>query len=286
MIYTSYNHFGSVNSQVSFIKKRIYRIVPPYWLFTTLMVIATLAFPARLDTATFTVGHALLSYLFIPHIDPGRPGNINPIFGLGWTLMYEMYFYLVFAVALFFRRSIGIVTIVGLLLFFSILAQRETFSEAFNLFLGKLVVFEFVLGMVAYFVIRNRARLPDYAYYALVVLGPLVSIVSLTFDLSTNRLWTMGFPAFSLFLLLYYVDISHQALGKFVVLLGDASYIIYLSHPFTIEICKQIVRMLHIQSAGLFALAYMAVTLPACIIVAILIHRYMEKPTMRFLSKY
>jgi len=79
---------------IEFIRSRAIRIIPLYWL-------ATLA-TALISTPGWR--HSLLSALFVPHIDPN--GGMYPVVLQGWTLVYEVFFYLIFAVCLCFSRRI------------------------------------------------------------------------------------------------------------------------------------------------------------------------------------
>lgn len=76
---------------------RILRIVPLYWTITLIAVLMTglgLPFYAA-DTDPLRL---LQSLLFIPH--ENAAGRVWPTLFLGWTLNYEMFFYLLFGLAL------------------------------------------------------------------------------------------------------------------------------------------------------------------------------------------
>ena len=90
MIYTNDKGFGSLESSITFMFRRLIRIVPMYWLFTSLMVASIILFPRLLHTAQFSYCHLVLSLLFIPHISPDTSHDIHPILSLGWTLNYEV----------------------------------------------------------------------------------------------------------------------------------------------------------------------------------------------------
>ncbi len=74
---------------------RIVRIVPLYWMFTTAYVMAALLTPASFFIVKLEPAHILKSYLFIPATHPNL-GLVAPVYTLGWTLNYEMFFYLLF----------------------------------------------------------------------------------------------------------------------------------------------------------------------------------------------
>ena len=80
---------------LEFLKKRIIRIVPLYWVATLAFVIVK----TKLHIFSLTPEdwlHIAKSLAFIPHHDPTNPGKIWPYLIQGWTLNYEMFFYLIF----------------------------------------------------------------------------------------------------------------------------------------------------------------------------------------------
>jgi exopolysaccharide production protein ExoZ len=87
---------------ISFISRRLIRVAPMYWIATTLKVAIALALPSLVVHNFFDLWRSIASYFFIPtfNID----GNAQPILGVGWTLIHEMYFYLIFSLALWAGR--------------------------------------------------------------------------------------------------------------------------------------------------------------------------------------
>lgn len=85
-------------SPKTFLRRRIVRIAPLYWIMT-LVVVLLAAFTGLGKTTQLDLSHIVQSMLFIPHINPSN-GGIVPLLKPGFTLNYEMYFYLVFAAML------------------------------------------------------------------------------------------------------------------------------------------------------------------------------------------
>ncbi|RZA09508.1 MAG: acyltransferase, partial [Proteobacteria bacterium] len=79
-----------------FLLNRVIRIVPAYWLYSALMALMLLALGNWLPNSAIDLPHFILSLLFIPSENPGGYG-LYPTLNVGWTLNYEMLFYLVFA---------------------------------------------------------------------------------------------------------------------------------------------------------------------------------------------
>ncbi len=90
---------GRPGDPASFIVDRVTRIAPPYVLLTIGTYLTARFIPAVFPNMQTSLSHAVLSALFIPHIDP--QGTAFPQIVSGWTLNYEMFFYAVFALCLF-----------------------------------------------------------------------------------------------------------------------------------------------------------------------------------------
>lgn len=76
-----------------FLGRRLARIFPLYFLATTAAYVVSCLLPsARTSGNVPTLVDYLKSIAFIPH--EARNGEIVPVLGVGWTLNYEMAFYL------------------------------------------------------------------------------------------------------------------------------------------------------------------------------------------------
>jgi exopolysaccharide production protein ExoZ len=97
-----------------FFVRRLIRIAPTYWLYTTILALLVIADPTFLGLRV-TAAHYLNSILFIPHVSP-LDGSVSPVLQPGWTLNYEMFFYCVFAAALLIAAPMRAATVTMLLL--------------------------------------------------------------------------------------------------------------------------------------------------------------------------
>src|SRR5690606_35041003 len=100
MVYVTLGATGSAADAWSFMRKRIIRVVPLYWIMTTVMILVVVVLPNRVYTASSDWHVWLASYFFVPYARESD-GLVRPVLGLGWTLQYEAYFYLLFAIGLF-----------------------------------------------------------------------------------------------------------------------------------------------------------------------------------------
>src|SRR5437016_4636844 len=66
MVTTSWNAFGQPGAALDFMRRRIIRIVPLYWLLTTVAVIGVFFVPTMLNVPVLDFPYVAASYLFWP----------------------------------------------------------------------------------------------------------------------------------------------------------------------------------------------------------------------------
>jgi exopolysaccharide production protein ExoZ len=228
MFYVSFPADQAAASPLSFLVKRIIRIYPFYWFCVALVLgLWSMGFFHSLQLDTDVLVRSI--FLF-----PSEHLIIN----VSWTLVYEMYFYLVFAATLTFRRPL--VSLFGTGGAILILYTIGHFAPDAGLraFLGNAIAVEFCFGLALGCLIRrwsgfgSAARLLSIPGFALLFMAPLVVPHADTNGLpGAARVLAWGIPAFLIVLSFLSLKPSRAPLQRVMVLLGDASYAIYLTHP-------------------------------------------------------
>ena len=235
MVQSTRDKFQKNGSSSEFMLRRIIRIVPLYWLYTSVMLVLVLL-PFTLKNQVFSGWYTIASYLFIPVLNPAS-GLDLPLLAPGWTLSYEMYFYLIFALLLRFHERFFLPA-VGLLFFI---------SAAIGLWLGTQnpivkvltspLLLEFVLGCYLARLVATRT-LSNVLCYVMIACALVVLWCSQ--GLQNNgelRLIVWGLP-------MCILTAGHVFLEKngkvafagrhLLVTLGNCSYSTYLTHTFII----------------------------------------------------
>jgi exopolysaccharide production protein ExoZ len=287
MMHTFGARFAEPGAPWSFMERRLLRIVPSYWFFTTALVIVAMLLPGKLDSTKLTTEHAVLSYLFIPHLAPGERPTIHPLFSLGWTLVYEMFFYLCFSLALRLRRTAGLTALLGGFIALHIGARLGLFGTALGMFFGDTILFEFLVGIGLY-LLSERGRLSWPQSLACAAIGAVGFAVHLALGVQGLRLFGYGMLGLAVFGLGVQLP-SRTRAGWMaaLVLLGDASYALYLSHPFTLEaielVAKRLVPRVVVEqpwfAAGYFLLCYVGTH-----IAAVVFYKLAERPVTSWLN--
>jgi len=212
---------------------RIVRVVPLYWLFTAAYVMAALITPESFFHLKLEPSHIAKSFLFIPAEHPNL-GVIAPIFTLGWTLNYEMFFYLVFGLSLLIRvpsvRFIALAAVFCSLVAFGIWLQPS--GPILSTYLNPLML-EFLSGVLLAILAPHLARCGAMLGAVLIAAGVLWIGVVYGYDIGLPRLASHGVPAIMAVAgALMLEPLARARPSRIGLLLGDASYSIYLIHPF------------------------------------------------------
>ncbi len=273
---------GLNSSRLQFLKRRFIRIVPVYWLITTLMLLAhIIQFIVRPSFALPTVPFTLSSYFFIP-MQNGK-GVVAPLVSPGWTLSYEMLFYLI----LFFiiPRPVYSVTAIATTLLTGCVVAGFVLQPSNPLLqvITSPLLFEFVFGMLTgVFMLRLHSPNP---LVATICIGISVLIVGWTYDAVISddlyRLVIRGIPAgFFLFGILHLNQSLRIWKWPPLSLLGAASYSLYLTHDLVVPILFRVCfGVLHLP-----LVATLVGSLIVTLSVAFLFFRYVEQPIITGLT--
>jgi exopolysaccharide production protein ExoZ len=113
IVYASETLFQTPRGGRTFFLRRLLRIAPIYYVATAILLIHVFARYDSLAAANMSWVQLWTSLLFIPY--PAPNGDITPILVVGWTLNYEMFFYLLFALAVFLPRTQAVVATAAVL---------------------------------------------------------------------------------------------------------------------------------------------------------------------------
>lgn len=206
-----------------FLLKRIIRIVPLYYLLTFGWIFLGGGIAAYLQGENLSrFWHSLL---FLPQKDQ------FPVLYLGWSLNVEMYFYLLFALSFLFRKY-RYHFIISFLIFSVIIGQILTFSLPYLSMMTDFINIYFVVGMILGLSI-------NYIKWPKKIVIPFISLSIFSFILFLLPLyeqWTNSIILLiisSLVLSFLQMDISlNLKPWKLAILIGDASFSLYLVHSF------------------------------------------------------
>ena len=273
MMYVHDKDFGQPAQTVTFLKKRIIRIYPIYWVVLTGLILLYFASPGSGPENARDGQSILASYLLVP-----LPGE-DPILRVAWTLQHEMLFYLIFSVLLLnIRLGIALCALWGLGCVYALLTggvqsfPLDMVFKSHNL----LFVFGIVAAKILPKVTRSTAVLCFWIGVATFLgQGMLETLAHLT--LPKNAI-PLGY-GLSATLVILGLAKGELPAPRWLTYLGDASYSIYLVHMPTMTIAAVLLRKLGVH--GLLPPLAMLVLITGIITVAgVILHAFVEKPLM------
>lgn len=263
-----------------FWRRRMQRIVPLYWIMTTVYLVKMV-----MSGEGVGVGEVLMSFFFIPYVNPH--GLVQPILGQGWSLNYEMLFYLTFGAMFFLPRRWHALAVAGLM---TALAAARAFGGLTDPVSGgalyhwaDAVVLYFVAGVLACLLAQHwrERQWPALSQAWAALAGVAIVVWFAGFALPANQALAHAWmPVACLVPLLLCITAQARPIGAVwqpAVLAGDASYSTYLTHGFVMGPLAHLLGGLSVSgSLGYFGFAFLCVL--ACNAAGYLVFVGLEKP--------
>ena len=264
----------------AFAAHRILRIAPLYWALTTVKVLTILTAGTLVVDGALGASRVVGSYLFLPTHD--EAGAVHPLWGVGWTLTFEMAFYALVTLAL--ARRVDPVRAVGPVLVAAAVASiwRPETGSPWWCYADPATLY-FLAGMIVGRGLRHRA--PWATSSALLALGLLTALLAqLT---GTARPWAQGLVFLLVSALLAVAVAAEPRWGEKVpralVTGGAASYALYLTHPLVAPLVPEAAS--RVLSGTPPWPALVAVAVIVSLAAAPVVHSRVELPVTRALRR-
>ncbi len=279
MIAASGRLAGRADGWRVFLRRRAERIVPLYWLATAVKLALALCLPSLARHTRPDWVNTACSFLFLPAANAA--GEIRPVLPAGWTLSFEMLFYLVFAAGLALRprdglRGVVLRVVLPALLVLSLAGLARTPGLPAVAVLADPLVLEFgagaALGLWVLHLADKPARRPaGILGPALLAVAAALALVRLPAGTPWWRVLDWGGPAALLVAALLALERRDVVPWPRALLrLGDASYAIYLAHGFVLGG----LAALHLPAAWMLLTAAAVLSTAAGLVV----HTGIERP--------
>jgi exopolysaccharide production protein ExoZ len=280
-----------------FLVHRFIRIVPLYWLCTLAAVaLAALKGSGRMWTdASFW--HIAESLLFVPYQDIS--GELQPLLAVGWTLNLEMFFYLVFGAMLLVSRRFAPLLACAVLVAFKLVPERLGCTAPVCAFYAHDYTTFLILGVASFYLWRGLAGGAAAARW--LVLAAATAAIALFLAWNAHppfAAWLQarsGIPlAYAMPPLLVTAALLLHSAGlhcrwRPALLLGNASYALYLTHTIVIELVRHAGDRVLPKGSALLdpaqSVPAMAVMLVVCSLAAIAVYGWIEVPVLRALRR-
>jgi peptidoglycan/LPS O-acetylase OafA/YrhL len=284
MVLSSQRLFGQPGASRSFLTRRLIRIVPLYWAALLFMAVWGLRFPPAPDAASLV--HA---FAFVPYASNTANGRIVPPLEVGWTLNYEMLFYILFALCLGRTARATVGRVAALLCAIVVVGSVVPLPVPFASWTSPIIL-EFAGGMVIALAYNGGVRLPAAARLGLVFLAvPLVFAQALGLDIAIEgwvRLLVWGVAAWFVLAAATLAPASSDPWApRFWNAGGDISYALYLLHMPVMIVGQMVWRHFKWPYGAMQEVLFVIATTSLSVLAAVVAHRLFEKPLTRWLNR-
>ncbi len=256
---------------------RLERIVPLYWIATSIKLLTVIAAPAIVVSGQTNLMYLIKSYLFLPAFR--ADGRAEPLLGVGWTLVLEVFFYSLIVLSLAinkspFKISTLILCICTVISFFNFDGSKELSVY----FTPRMI--EFVLGMlIAKHAPINHSNLK--IALSLIIIGITILLLQPFSGEGAQHIVLRSIPSAIVVLGVVWLEPYLGRMSPMLVKLGAASYALYLFHPLIAPAIPAILAKLDIRIPAL--------SIALCVIIAIIatygIYLWVERPIAKYLAR-
>jgi peptidoglycan/LPS O-acetylase OafA/YrhL len=255
----------------SFLKARVIRVMPIYWLLTLLSLFVYLYNP-NLVNSSHPETAIWSSFILLP-------GNGTFLVLVGWTLTYEFLFYIIFSTSLLIKSEYKYYVPILLI---SILTLYGFLSDCHSFVCNERLL-EFVFGIILY---KTRDK---YNFNKLFLLLIFLLSIFLFINFDTNIIIDNGIPSLLFFFVMINMESVFQKYKKSYVSilmnkLGESSYSLYLTHIFTMGISIILLNKMNDEFVLFYPNTFALILLVFSTIVGYIFHILIEKNIAKVLK--
>jgi len=263
-----WHQIGASGTALDYLRKRAIRIYPIYWVILAPITLAFFLVPAASRDIALDVWSIASSVLLTPTADPS-------IISVAWTLRHEVLFYGLFAV-LILHRATGL-GVLGAWMLGSIVALAWPITGNWGVIFSPLHLL-FALGVAAAAIVR-RTTLPAPGWilaagavgFFAYAIGPQVI---------SPRFLVYGIASTLMIVGLVELERSGRVSAPApLLLLGDASYAIYLVHLPAMSVGAKVIFKLGLDHTVPAAVIFVGL-LGAAVGAGVLAHLLIERPLL------
>ena len=282
---------GHYIGPIDFLWRRVTRIYPTYWLVSLPVLALAIVAPAFVNSSIQTPILLWRSFLLIPD-------RTLPLLAVGWTLVHEMYFYLVFSIFLALRIPIFVGVIgwgVILLAIEAIIPDQVAVSPVLQVATSPLTA-EFMMGAIVGILWTRRCAVGTIAagiggfvglVLSIVYIAPILSLATSP-HLDSWRVATFGIPSAMLVYAITGLERLRAPLRlpRLMVALGDWSYSSYLTHVLVISGIGRMLFLFAPKGGFGASVALIATGLLAANLAGAGVHILFERPVLSWLHEF
>lgn len=272
-------YIGSKEKSILFLKKRLIRILPLYWMVTLATFTLFVLFPQLSDAGDRKIAAVMKSLFFL---------NPDPIMSVAWSLSYIIFFYLTFSLVIakpgWMKKLLP--AWFGVIILVLAVDHTSALADSFLFRIDNLEIWAGVL--LAYLVGKIEVRRP-WLYFTLGIsaftfiwMNNMLSFMYIESETIRPLVYCLG--SFFILLSIVSIDLKKEIIiPKSLRFLGDASFSIYLTHAPFIQF-----YIIVLQKTGLTGVLGYNVSMVVIAILTVLtgmgVYKVLERPMNHFLA--
>ncbi len=280
MVHVAWNFRRGISACLEFLTARASRIYPLYWLVSLAVLMIWLTRPDIVFTSFDSQPNIWKSFAL-------WPDNRAPLLTVGWTLVHEIFFYFVFALALLLKPKYLLPFLImwGLTLSLGLLGKLDRLTPLLSILFNPMS-YEFLCGALAGWVYKKHKGSLGIPIFAL----GLISLSIIIFYIFQNPANVL--ESYSLRALYFSVPLSLIIYGQACILagttigakvftrIGDWSYSLYLTHILSLSVVGRLWKPL--AQPGLWDnIIALTISLGFALFISSLSWKFAEQPMLK-----
>ena len=289
MVTVTRGKYQDLKQALMFLYHRLTRIYPLYWICTLMALAVFLIQPTWVNSSQGNQFNIFESFLLLP-------SNVLPLVQVGWTLIHEVYFYIVYFLIFLLLPECLLVYAIGGWGLIVVIANLsiKAWNPYLNLIFNPLTI-EFLSGclLAILYYRKEGSRFNTRTLLNTAVVTLILALIAYEgYRTSTGqvaplgwwRILLYGLPAWIITHCLLYAERMGFVFHPYMFQIGNASYSIYLSHLFTINVVGRVWAIFSIDG-WLDNILFILVTLALVLFVGFISYWLVERKLLEFSRK-
>lgn len=235
MYYVTEKYHQKLSSFFVFLYSRFTRIYPIYWFYSILILPVLFLKPSWVNSSQGGEVNLLASFLLYPT-------NTKPLIIVAWSLIHEIYFYLMYAffLLLFKRKQIWFFCCGWLFIIFCANAFNITTNPFASVVFNTLTI-EFIMGLLLGVTFKKdnlkTSKIHKNILLSTFIIFPLIFYTFFHFfENEDYRYLKFGIPCLIMIYVALVLENKNLIFHSLLIKIGNASYSIYLVHILVINV--------------------------------------------------
>ncbi len=276
------------NNRFEFLYKRFSRIYPTYWFYFFITYAVFLYNPLWVNASQGNQFNFFDSFFLLP-------STILPLVMVGWSLTFEIYFYLIFSLFIKFKKSLLVFSLfswISILILYALYGENTILNPTIKLILHPYAI-EFILGaFAAIFLSKKIIQKVSLSLSMISIVLATTAFLFLYFNFSPYTKLIQSLICGILFsiIIISLVNIENKKeirIPKFFIWLGDVSYTLYLSHILVLGVIGRIwsSKIFQMPANKIDNFIYIFIILIAVLTYSYFGNKLIEKPSYNYLIR-